>query len=175
MRLLKNRMRIGRDPGLAGAEHFEFAVHRFGQQLADVPLDELGDFLRVLIGHQARGEFRVGFRGDHRLRAFAGVAAPDAVEFERRARPKPFDDRKAFFAAERGRADRLAKFLFFPGQGVQRFALGFRERGDVVVKPGNGDAEILVVKLGDHFRENRDRIRNGAAENSRVQILRRRR
>ena len=48
-----------------------------------------------------------------------------------------------------------------------------RELRHVVVKARNGDAKILVVKLGDHFRQNGDRIRNRAAENSGVQILRR--
>ena len=79
----------------------------------------------------------------------------------------------AFFAAQRRRAHRLAKFFFFPRQRIERFAFLARKRGHVVVKARNGHAEILVVQLGDRLRQNGDRIRNSAAENSRVQILRR--
>ena len=89
------------------------------------------------------------FDGDHRLGAFPGVAAPDAVELERGPAPELLDDGKAFFAAERGRADRLAERVDFEGQRVERLALGSGDRGHVVVEAGNGDAEILVVQLGE--------------------------
>ena len=61
LRFRENRSLIRSGPGFAGAEDFEFADHGFRQQLADVLLHELGDLLRILIGHQARGEFRPGF------------------------------------------------------------------------------------------------------------------
>src|ERR1700730_3171485 len=57
---LENGRFVSRDPGLAGAQYFEPAVDALGKKLSDVLFDELGDFLRILIWHQARGEFRVG-------------------------------------------------------------------------------------------------------------------
>src|SRR5580692_9226072 len=49
MRDLKKRMRIRRDPSLAPAEQFKFELHRFRQQLPDLPLNGLRDFVRILI------------------------------------------------------------------------------------------------------------------------------
>ena len=57
LRLFENGRVERRNPGLAGAEEFEFAGHGLGQKLADMLLDSLGDFLRILIGNQARREF----------------------------------------------------------------------------------------------------------------------
>src|SRR6185437_10996676 len=113
--LLKNRMRIGRNPRFAGAEHFEFMFHGFWQQLGDVAFDELGNFRGILIGNQTRREFSGCFRGNYRLRTFSNISAPDSIDFERRPRPKAFDDGKALFSAESRRADSLAEFCFFPG------------------------------------------------------------
>lgn len=71
-----------------------------------------------------------------------------------------------------GGADCFLELFFFPRQGIQGFALGFRERSDVGVESRDGDAEICVVKLGDGFREDGDGIRHGAAEDAGMQILR---
>ena len=45
--------------------------------------------------------------------------------------------------------------------------------GDVVVKTGNRDAEILVVQPGKQLTEDGERVGNGSAKNAGVQILRR--
>ena len=55
--LLENRIVVGSDPRLSGAQDFELAMDRFGKKLSNVFLDEFGDLLRVLIGDEARGEF----------------------------------------------------------------------------------------------------------------------
>src|SRR5260370_1129040 len=106
----------GRGPGFARAENLEFANDRLGQQLADVLLDKLGDFLRILVGHQPGGKFGVGLGGNHGLGAFAGVAAPNAVELERGARPKLLHDGESSFAHVSGSTDRFLKIFFLPGQ-----------------------------------------------------------
>src|SRR5713101_8881161 len=118
-------------------------MHRFRQQLANVPLDQLGNFRRVLVGDQARRKFYAGCRGDYSFCALAGVSAPYAVQLERWTHPELLDDRKSFFTAESGSAYRLAEFPFFPGQRVQRLALLFRKDGDVIVKIRDRDAKIL--------------------------------
>ncbi len=56
---LKNRSVIGSGPGLSGAEHFEFAFHRFRQKLANMFFNELGDARGILAGNQAGGKFGV--------------------------------------------------------------------------------------------------------------------
>src|SRR5262245_58868609 len=100
-------------------------MYRFGKNLAHVLFDELGNFFGVLIWYKARGKFRVGFRWNHCLCAFASIAAPNAIELKRRTRPQAFGDREAFFAGECGRSDYLAKFLFAPWERIKRFAFGF--------------------------------------------------
>src|SRR5271154_2116070 len=44
---------IGRGPRFAGAQHIEFAVDRFWQQLTDLFFNEFGDLVWILVGDQA--------------------------------------------------------------------------------------------------------------------------
>ncbi len=120
-------------------------VTDFGSKARTCFFDELGDFFRILIGNEARGKFCVSFCGDYGFRAFAGVAAPDAVEFKRRTCPQTFDDGETFLAEISGSADGLAGNLFLSTQRVQEFAFCFGKLGDTVIEAWNGDAEILVV------------------------------
>src|SRR6266850_4829786 len=55
--LQENRGVIRRDPWFSGAQDFKFAMNGFRQQLSNMLFYELGDFLRILIGYQTRGEF----------------------------------------------------------------------------------------------------------------------
>src|SRR5271156_3863071 len=151
--LLENRMRVRRYPGFAAAQHFELAGDRLGQEFADVLFDELGDSCRILIGHEPRGKFGPGFRGDHGLGAFALITAPYTIYIESGANPKAFDDGEPFLAAKVGSADRFAEFLFFPGKGVQEFALLGRNGSDVIIESRDRDAEVLVVEFRDCFRQ----------------------
>jgi len=159
-----------RDPGLAFAEDIEFAMDGFGKELANVLFDEVGDFLRILVGDEASGEFGVGLGGDDGLGAFALVAAPEAVEFESGANPELLDGGETFFAGIAGSANGLLESFLFPRQSVERFAFGFGGGGNVVVETGNGDAEIFVVQLGEQFSENGERVGDRAAVDARVQV-----
>src|SRR4029077_1402453 len=94
------------------------------------------------------GKFGVGVGGNHGLGAFADVAAPNAVELERGTRPELLDDGEPLFAHVAGSSNRFFKILFLPRQSLEGFALGAAELGHVIVKAGNGDAEILVVQFG---------------------------
>ena len=138
-----------------------------------MPLHQLCDFRGILIRSQPRGNLRRRFRRDHRLGAFAQIAAPDSIELQCRPNPKLLDDRVALLAGKARRAHRPAELFFFPGQGIQRFALLARHGGHIVVEPGNRNLEIPVVQLRDHLGKNGDRVRHRSAENSRVQVLRR--
>src|SRR5229473_2125360 len=104
-----------------------------------------------------------GFRWNDGLGAFALIAAPDAVQFERGADPKAFDSGEACLAEITGRADSFFEIFFLPGQRVQRLALGFGSLGDLIVEARYGDAIALVVKLGKKLGQNGEGIGNGAA------------
>src|ERR1700722_6180866 len=86
------------NPGLAGAEHVELALYGLRQEFANVFFDELRDGVRILARNEPRRKFRVGFRRDYCLRAFALIAAPHTIEFEGWARPELLDNGEAFFA-----------------------------------------------------------------------------
>ena len=58
--LLENGIVIGSDPGFSSAQNFELAMDGFRKKLSNMLLHEFGDFLRVLIGYETRGEFCKG-------------------------------------------------------------------------------------------------------------------
>src|ERR1700736_4324608 len=173
LRLLENGSLKRRDPRFAGAEHLKFTVNRFWQQFANMFLHERCNFTRFLIGNQARRKFREGLRWNHGFCAFAGVATPDAVEFESRAGPKLFHNRKTFFANITRSANGLFEIFLFPRQRIEGFALRGGKLGNAIVKTGNGDSKILVMQFRKQFGENRERIRNSATIHARMQIARR--
>src|SRR3984893_2393153 len=149
LRLFENGRLIRCGPRFAGAKNVEFAMHAFRQKFAYVFFNKLGDFLRILMGNEARRKLRINFGSDHRLRAFALIAAPNAVEFERRTRPQTLHDGEAFFAIIGGSADGAFEIFLFPRQGIESFAFRGSEFAHAVIKTGNGDAKILVVQLGE--------------------------
>src|SRR5467141_185418 len=61
LRFLENWVVVGSHPGLSHAQNFKLAVNRCREELANVLLDEPGDLLRFLVGHEARGEFSKSF------------------------------------------------------------------------------------------------------------------
>src|SRR6267154_3126350 len=103
----ENGISIRGDPGLSRAQDLELAMDGLWQKLSNVLFDEFGNLVRILIGHQAGGEFGESLCGNDGLGAFALVAAPEAVQFERRAGPKTFDGRETGFAEIAGRTDGL--------------------------------------------------------------------
>ncbi len=98
------------------------------------------------------------------------VAAPDPVEFERRANPQLLDGCESFFADVSRRADGFFEIFHFPGECIECFAFGGRDFGDVIVEPGDEHTEILVVQLPEEFGEDSERIWNGAAVHARMEI-----
>ena len=134
--------------------------------------NELGDFVWILVRDQASGKLCEGFGRNYGLRAFALVAAPDAIEFQSWANPQPLHGRKSGFADVRRGADGLFEISFLPRQGVEGFAFGGRDLGDVIVKAGDHSLEILVVQFGEQLGQNRQRIGNRAAVHAGMQIAR---
>ncbi len=105
--------------------------------------------MRILIGNQARRKFGIGLGRDYGFGAFALIATPHTIYFQRGPRPQALDDGITFFAVVCGGADSALEIFLFPRQGVQRFAFWCGDFDDAVVKTGNGHAEILVVQFGE--------------------------
>ena len=126
--------------------------------------------MRLLIGNEARGEFRISFGRNDGLRSLALIAAPHAVQLEGWTSPELFDNREALFSKVARSADSFFECFFLPGQGIQGFAFGRGNFCDFIVEARNGDAEILVVKLGEKLGENRQRIGNRAAVHAGMKI-----
>ena len=64
-----------------------------GVFLRDELLERCDDFVGILIRHQPDAHLRGGLGRDHGLRARAGEAAGDAVDFERGPRPDALQNR----------------------------------------------------------------------------------
>src|SRR5580693_1179153 len=169
---LKDGRMEGRYPRFTGAEHFEFALYGLRQEFPNVLFDELRGRVGILLGNQTSGKFREGFRGDDRLCALALIAPPHAVQFKSGARPELFDDGRTFFAGVARRANGFFERFLLPGKSIQGFAFGRGNLRDLVVEARNGDAEVFVVKLGEQFTENRQRIRDRSAIYAGMQIAR---
>ena len=60
------------------------------------------NLVRRLVGNQAAGDLGAGLAGQHGFNAPALIAAPNAVQFQRRARPQVFAHAVALFAKNIG-------------------------------------------------------------------------
>ena len=69
--------------------------------------ERFGDFLRILIRHQAKAEFRARPRRQNRFGSFALIAAGEPVDIERRPGAAAFQRGESFFAGHRVDADLL--------------------------------------------------------------------
>ncbi|MCY1306973.1 hypothetical protein D9M70_568650 [compost metagenome] len=78
---------------------------------ADIGAERFADLLRVLVADEAEGNLRRSLGRNHRLEAFAGIAAGDAVDFGGRARPGQFQHRTVLFARRDRQADFAEKLL----------------------------------------------------------------
>ncbi len=59
--LLENGIVVRSDPWFSGAQNFKFTTDGLGQELSNVLFHELSDFAGILVGYEARREFREGF------------------------------------------------------------------------------------------------------------------
>ena len=136
----------------------------------DVVGKEAGDFLVLLMGHEAARHFGVGRRGEHRLRAFARVASPDAADVERRAAAVALQRGVALLALQLVDADGGLVARFVEGDLGYHAAFGFGDLFHAVVEVGDGDAAVGIGDLGQHLAEHVDGIGHRAAEVARVQV-----
>ena len=131
-----------------------------GLQVSDELFRDAG---AVLVGHQAHGKFGVGRRGQDRLGAGSGVAAPDAADIQARADAGAFKRGIAFLPFHLGDVQELFVFFHIEGRACQIGAVGSREFHHIVVETGHIHPAVCVVKGGDHLAEGRNRIGHRAA------------
>ncbi len=104
------------------APHFDFGLDAFGRELLHEGQVLLEDVVGILIGDQAHGNLRRGFRRDHGLGAIGDEASGHAVDFQRRTRPGAVEHRVSGLAGENFRADfGLAVVLLIEWQALPGF------------------------------------------------------
>ena len=97
-------------------DQFHFDARR--AERAQVPLQCGGDLVGILPRHQAKAELGPGPGGQDRLGPFALIAAPQAVDVERRPGPAALERRESRLRPpERVDADLPLKFLLVERQG----------------------------------------------------------
>ncbi len=137
--------------------------HRVGHLRLQVGLQLVVDVPQLLVGHEAHRNLRVGLRRKHRLGALAGVAAPDAVHVERGAGREAFERRVVALGPHVVDADGVPPGRLVERKGGVGLALGRRQVAHVLVKPGDGDAVVVVVQAGNEATERVGRVVHGAA------------
>ena len=133
--------------------------------------EELRNLAVVLIRDQAHRNLGRGFRGDHRLGAFTCVAAPDAIDIERRTHARAFQRRVARFALHVADFQRFFIIFHIERRLVERLALPGRQFAHIVVEAGDRYTAAIVYQTGHQPRQHVGRIGHGAAEEPRVEVL----
>ena len=88
-RRLIGRVGDGADVAFAAVHRSYFHLDAFGSDALDIVDEQARNRFVVLMRHQAARHLGIRFRGQHRLRAFAGIASPDAADVERGAAAVP--------------------------------------------------------------------------------------
>ena len=135
--------------------------------------DQFDNLVRILIGDEPAGDLRVRLARRHGLRPRPLIAAPHAVELERRPRPLALERRVARLADARRRADLREVRRLVERQIVDRLPLGGGELAHAIVEVRDGDASVGLVQRRDELGHRVQRIRHRAAVPPRMQILRR--
>src|SRR6185437_14916109 len=104
------------------------------------------------------------------LRADALIAAGDAVEFERRARPELFDDRAARFACCCLEADGAEECVASEPKRLPLRQLLRRRISDAVIEARYGDTAAVIVERRHDFRERPNWVRHRSAIDAGMEI-----
>lgn len=134
-------------------------------------LEQLRDLAVVLIRHEAHRNLGRSLRRNDRLGPLARVAAPDAVDVERRAHAGAFQRRVTRFALHVADFQRLLVILEAERRLVERLALGGRQLPHVVVEAGDRHAAVLIDESRHQPRQHVGRVGHRTAEQPRMQVL----
>src|SRR3546814_4140236 len=148
---------------------FNRAVGRYPR--SDIGPEGLPDRGGILIADKPEGDLGGSLGCDHRLEAFAGVAAPNSVHLAGRPRPGQFEDRAPFFSRRYGQANLAKKFL---GALTKCFPACLdvgRRLVDAVIEAFERDAAGLVAKSGEYFGQDMDGIGGSAPAEAGMQEI----
>ena len=135
-------------------------------------LSEQFCYLRAaLVRDKTHGYFRVSFTWKHRLGAFAGVTAPDAAYVQAGTDAGALHGGVALFSPDFGYLQEGLVFFKIEGGPGQLGTVFRAEFHHFVVESGNGYAVVGIVQAGYHLAESVDRIGNGAAVMTGMQVL----
>ena len=167
---LDERVVERRHPRLAAVHARDLQLDGLRRDLPHVGLEQLRDLVRILIGHEPHADLRHRDGRQDRLRAFAREPGQQAVDFERRPRPRALERRVAGLAEQLRNAEVLLVLLLVERQRRPRLPLLLLQRQHIVVEARNLDAPAAVLHLREHLRQHERRIGHRAAEGSRVQV-----
>ena len=132
------------------------------------------DRLRILVADQPERYLGRGLGRDDGLRPLADIAADDAVHFRRRPRPDLLQRRVALFAGRDRQPDLVEEGLLVEAKRFPLRLLLGRDLAHAVIEAGDRDAAVLVVQVGEDFRQHVDRVARRAAVHARMQVVARR-
>src|SRR6202171_5433495 len=125
-----------RDPGIAlRLELGQAEPHRFWPDLVDVFAECRPDRCRILIGNEPAADLGRRPRRDDRLRPGPLIAAPEAIDLERRTRPVALGRREAGFASQRLEPIGFLQRGFVEGNPRELALLLIAQWPDAVVEP----------------------------------------
>ena len=133
-------------------------------------LDGLQHLLGVLPRHQPAGDLHRGLRGDDRLGADALVAAGDAVELQRGARPDLLEHAVALLAGRLAQPDIAEERAIVEAEPCPLLELLGRRLLDAVVEARDAHLAGIVVHLAQDPGQRADRVHGRAAVAARMQV-----
>ncbi len=160
-------------PRMSAVQSVDAHLHTLGRNLHHVRFYQLLDVGRSLIGNETAADLRHGFRGEHRLCAFAGVAAQEPVHLARRTNPQLLECGVSFLPAECVDASLLHESLVVERQRAHLLPDLRIPFAHFLVESGNRNASVFVVEGREDACERHRRIHDRAAVASRVKIARR--
>src|SRR5687768_10316486 len=116
------------------------------------------DFVRVLVRHKAKCEFRRRTRRDHRLRSRSGITAEDAVDFDGGPRPKLLEEAAVNLPGGTLQANRAEKGLFIEAEISPLRDLRLGRLDDIVIKSRDKNVSALVPHAGEELGQHADRV-----------------
>src|SRR5262249_38599704 len=130
----------------------------------------IADFLRVLPADEPKRHLGACLARDHGFRAFARIAANDAVDLGRWARSDLLDQHTVLLARRLLEADPAEKFLGREFEPLQVRLYGRRQLFYAFVEAGNSHPPVFVVERTENSREHAQWVLRRPAENAGVQI-----
>src|SRR5437588_8126151 len=129
------------------------------------------NFIALLFGNETKCQVRHRVTGNHRLGPLPLIAAADSVDLGGRPCPNTLHRIVTGFAEKFRRARFLENQLVaIDWKFAPRFTLPIFEWLDAIVESRDSHATLAIVKCSEQLREGGDRIRDGPAEDSGVQI-----